>query len=166
MSTGEIEVLITNLINQKKYKLEEFAYLYWSRWEVETLYGILKNRLNLENFSGKTLETVEQDFYSTIFVSNLESLLTENTNIKLKERSENNKNELKVNKTVSFNAIKRNIIKLLFEEKINLKKLMQKLENEFKQNPTPIRPGRVYERKKGKTKRQIGYYKKREKHTY
>jgi hypothetical protein len=166
LESGEIEILITNLLNNKKYKTEEFSYLYWLRWEVETFYGIIKNRLNLENFSGETLESVEQDFYSTIFVSNLETLLTEDANKELEERSKNNKNKLKVNKTVSFNTIKRNIIELFFEKDTDLKTLMKKLKNEFKQSATPIRPGRKYERKKGKTWRQMGYYKKREKHTY
>ena len=32
-------------------------------------------RLNLDNFTGTTVEAVKQDFYSTIFVSNLESII-------------------------------------------------------------------------------------------
>ncbi|MDM8565404.1 hypothetical protein QUF74_07100 [Candidatus Halobeggiatoa sp. HSG11] len=42
----------------------------------EGFYAILKTRLNLENFSGKTVKSVYQDLYSTIYLTRLESILT------------------------------------------------------------------------------------------
>jgi hypothetical protein len=32
------------------------------RWGVETFYGVLKGRLELEHFSGQSVEAVRQDF--------------------------------------------------------------------------------------------------------
>lgn len=49
------------------------------RWGVETFFSIVKGRLCLENFTGKTSEAVKQDFWSTVFISNLETLMTEGT---------------------------------------------------------------------------------------
>ncbi|MFT5188218.1 MAG: hypothetical protein ACI957_001237, partial [Verrucomicrobiales bacterium] len=35
LDTGEVEVLITNLIDRDKYRAEEFKALYHERWDVE-----------------------------------------------------------------------------------------------------------------------------------
>jgi len=69
LDNGEIEVLVTSLLDEKKYPVEDFKELYWKRWGIETFYDTIKNRLNLENFTGKSVEAVKQDFYSTIFIS-------------------------------------------------------------------------------------------------
>ena len=61
----------------KFIKLMILRFFIVKRWGIETFFGVLKGRLNLENFSGKTAESVKQDFYSTIFISNLETILTE-----------------------------------------------------------------------------------------
>lgn len=83
----------------------EFKALYFKRWDIETYYEILKNRLSLENFTGLSTNSILQDFYATIFISNLESILTDNINEQLKEKT-NIKYTQKVNKSVSFNIIK------------------------------------------------------------
>jgi len=75
LSSGETEILATSLLNKKKYPAQEFFNLYALRWGVETYFDRLKNRLTLENFTGKTVEAIKQDFYSTILVSNIESEL-------------------------------------------------------------------------------------------
>jgi IS4 transposase len=55
LSTGKYEVLVTNLLDEQLYPTEDFKELYHLRWRCETFYGILKTRLNLEHFSGKTV---------------------------------------------------------------------------------------------------------------
>ena len=72
---GEIEVLMTSLLDSNIDK-EEFKKLYGLRWEIETFFGVLKGRLSLENFTGLTIEAIKQDFWSTIFISNYETILT------------------------------------------------------------------------------------------
>jgi hypothetical protein len=41
------------------------------------LFSRIKGRLCLENFTGKTVESVRQDFWSTVFISNSVTLATE-----------------------------------------------------------------------------------------
>ena len=89
--TGEVEVLVTSLLDELAYPAAKFRDLYSFRWGVETFYGILKERLCRENFTGKTAESVRQDFYSTILISNLESVLTEETNQELEQKGGQNK---------------------------------------------------------------------------
>lgn len=70
LPTGEVETLLTSL-NQKQLPIRNAAPLYFERWKVETAYDLIKSKLQLENFSGKTKVSVEQDFYATIFLANL-----------------------------------------------------------------------------------------------
>jgi hypothetical protein len=83
LDTGEIEVLITSLINAD-IKRSEFKALYFLRWGVEGFYHLVKGRLNLENFTGKSLESVKQDFWSSIYISNVETILTEDIEEEIK----------------------------------------------------------------------------------
>jgi hypothetical protein len=115
LSTGKYEVLVTNLLDEQLYPTEDFKELYHLRWRCETFYGILKTRLNLEHFSGKTVESIYQDFYSTVFLTGLESILTEDSNVELLQRETTYPQQ--VNHAVSFNAIKNHAFDLLYSEK-------------------------------------------------
>ena len=64
LSSGETETLLTNL-NQKQLPIRNPGELYFKRWGVETAYDALKSKLQPENFSGKTVVSVYQDFYAT-----------------------------------------------------------------------------------------------------
>ena len=70
LPTGETETLLTNL-GRKSFKKSEFMALYFKRWPIETKYNTLKNKLEVENFSGRTFISVQQDFYVTMYISNL-----------------------------------------------------------------------------------------------
>jgi hypothetical protein len=49
LDTGEVEILITSLLDTKKYPHQEFAELYELRWPVEEDYKIMKKRIEIEN---------------------------------------------------------------------------------------------------------------------
>ena len=50
LSTGEIEVLVTSLLDEKRYTAQMFKELYNLRWGVEGFYGVIKERVKIENF--------------------------------------------------------------------------------------------------------------------
>jgi len=77
LSTGEIEVLATSLLDETIFSTDDFSYLYSLRWGIETFFSKVKGRLALENFTGKSVESIYQDFWSTIFISNLETIMME-----------------------------------------------------------------------------------------
>ena len=131
LSSGETEILATSLIDQKEYPTEDFKELYNKRWRVETFFDKLKNRLSVENFTGKTAESVKQDFYSTICISNVETIMTEDIDEKLENR--------KVNKAVSFNLIKTHAFELLFADRKYFDDAMVQLEKLFLRNTIPIK---------------------------
>jgi len=70
LPTGETETLLTSL-NQRQLPIGEATVLYFKRWGIETSYDLLKSKLQLENFSGKTAVSVLQDFYATMYLTNL-----------------------------------------------------------------------------------------------
>ena len=63
---NEVEVLITNLMDSDKYPVGLFKSLYHLRWGIEENYKRLKQWVEIENFSGKSTLSVQQDFHAKI----------------------------------------------------------------------------------------------------
>lgn len=140
LSTGEIEILATSLMDSDISR-DEFKWLYGMRWGVETFYSRIKGRLCLENFTGKTAESVKQDFWSTIFISNFETIARASVETEMNQSTQSIY-EKKVNSAVSFNAIK-NMAFEIFTNNTNQEKSVQKMLLLFKTNPVLQRPERV-----------------------
>ena len=70
LETGETETLLTSL-DSAKLSREIAGEVYFKRWGIEGVNDFVKSKLELENFSGKTEQTVLQDFYAAIFIANL-----------------------------------------------------------------------------------------------
>ena len=75
LDTGETEVLITSLIDKKVLPCDLFRELYHLRWPVEEDYKKMKSWIEIENFSGKSVESVHQDFYAKVFAKNLTAVI-------------------------------------------------------------------------------------------
>lgn len=73
---GEDEILCTSLIDSEKFPHEVFKELYHYRWSIEEAYKLLKARLKLEDFSGKTAIAVKQDFFAKVLLLSLCSILS------------------------------------------------------------------------------------------
>jgi hypothetical protein len=140
LSTGEVEILATSIMD-KTIEREEFRWLYGVRWGVETFFSVVKGRLCLENFTGKTAEAVKQDFWSTLFISNFETLMTADTETKLNANLNEWQYVKKINTSVSFNTIK-NMAFEIFMDKTNATAALEKMVRLFKMNPGLERVGR------------------------
>ena len=116
LPTGELEVLVTSLVDEQEYPTEDFLEVYNSRWNEETFFFLLKSRLDLENFSGYTAEAVRQDFYSTLLLSNIESVLIGPTASTLEQQTQGLNYTSRVNHAVSYHAIKHRLIDLLYSD--------------------------------------------------
>ena len=147
LDDGEIEVLATSVLDKNILKTEDFKELYFKRWKIETYYEIMKNRLSLENFTGTSTLAIKQDFYATMFISNIEALVTYELNEELKnEHNENNKYKQKVNKSVSFNSIKNYAFELLYFPDKDIDEILDKIYQQLRSNKIAIRPNRKYAR--------------------
>ena len=70
LESGESEILVTSLIDKEKYPHEIFSELYHQRWPVEEDYKVMKCRVEIENWSGKSVLSVYQDFHAEVFSKN------------------------------------------------------------------------------------------------
>jgi len=142
LPSGELEVLATSLLDPALYPTEEFLTVYHWRWGHETFYLMLKGRLELENFSGRTVEAIRQDVQAAVLLANLESVLSEPTQAALKEQSQ----PLQVNRSNSYHALKDQVLDLLYRD-IPVPMVISKLMKLFKGSPVAVRPNRKVPRR-------------------
>ena len=146
LSTGVIEVLLTSLYDEQEYTEEDLKYVYGLHWGIETSYGTQKNQLQLEQASGHRVICIQQDFYASVFVSNLQSLINKQCQEYVDEINLKRKHKYKINRNVSWGSLKYNIVRLFFMH--DSKELLIKLQHLFERSTEPIRPNRKYERDK------------------
>lgn len=149
LPTGEIEVLMTSLLDSQTFPASIFKELYFLRWGIETFYDELKNKLKLEYFTGYSKASIEQDFFCTIFISNLQSTIVNDLQDELKLKNQNTKLDYKINTNLSYGFLKNRILELLFKE-APLEEVFKELENLFLKNTIPIRLNRNNKREVGK----------------
>lgn len=121
-----IETLITD-ISKEILTLEDLKKLYGTRWETETNFNRLKNRLDIENFSGQKRITIEQDFYSHIYIFNLLMATLNDATQKINRKSRKEvkeKLEYKPNLNTIIGLIRKNILKLIFEDQTTKTKII------------------------------------------
>jgi hypothetical protein len=143
LSTGLTEVLMTNLW-EEEVKDTEFKKLYALRWGVESNIGFQKNILQLESFSGLTPLSVMQDFYATVFATNLHFLLIKDAQQKIDEGTTKSKYPLQVNNNKAYGKIKEYMIQLFFSKEPD--QILKILTDYFIRSPLPIRKNRSYPR--------------------
>lgn len=155
LSSGETEVLLTSLCNEKLFTIEDLKYLYGLRWGIETTYDKQKNQQQMEQFSGHRVICIQQDYAAGLLVANLQSLIEKQCEDYLHKVNKRRKYRYKINRNLTWASLKHNIIKLfLNSEPQEILLYLQKL---FERNTEPIRPGRHYPRIK-KAKRLNGKF--------
>jgi hypothetical protein len=83
LSSGDQETLITNLFD---LSAEAFPTLYFYRWPVEAKFDVVKNKLELENFSGRTENAVLQDFWTCMLLANIAAVAKDEANELVREQ--------------------------------------------------------------------------------
>jgi len=143
----EVQILITSLMDTQLYPIDIFSDLYHCRWPVEEDYKAIKCRMELENFSGKSVLSVYQDFHAKVFAKNMVSIMALPINQDLKKNTEGRKRVYQVNFTQALSKSKGALALLLHETKSKIIRLVAELFNIFQRTIEPIRPGRKYPRK-------------------
>lgn len=138
------EVLITNLWQEDDHPAEQFKDLYFMRWGVETNISIQKNILQLESFSGLTVQAVLQDFYATVMMANLHSILIKDAQQTVEATMQHRKHPMKINKNKSFGKLKVNLVSLFVNNEVEA--ILQKLHDHFVREVIPMRKGRSFAR--------------------
>jgi predicted transcriptional regulator len=146
LKTGEVEILITSILDEEKLSNKEMGELYHKRWGIETNIGKEKNILQLEHFSSHLKNGIKQDFYATLIANNIHSIIVNETNKKVNQKTKKRKYEYRVNESASINKFKSSLIKIFYTK--NLKQLVNEMQSIFELFIEPVRPNRNVERKR------------------
>jgi hypothetical protein len=151
---GDVEILMTTLLDTKVYPNSIFKKLYAKRWGVETFYDELKNKLKVEHFSGYSNHSIQQDFHAALFISNVQTLIVSDLEEEIAEGNKNRRLKYKVNNNLSYGLLKNRVLELFLEEE-SMEKAVMELKTLFKKHLIPIRPNRSFERESGKYRTRI-----------
>jgi len=141
LPSGELEVLATSLLEEGLYPTEEFLEVYHLRWHHETYHQMLKGRLDLENWSGHTVEAVRQEVQAAVFVSNVESLLSQEAQEELNAQNAGRQYPAQVNRAVSYHALKERMLDLLWSRR-PIQKVLEEIQLWMQSNPVSVRSDR------------------------
>lgn len=160
LDNGEMEILLTGLMDKKVYKTEDFGEAYNYRWGVETYFDRLKNQLEIERFSFGKVNNIEQDFYGIVFLSTLESVLSKQEEKAIKDtcQEKGRKYEYKLNKSVSYTAILDHVVEIFLNSDTSSSEVIEKLRKIFKTSLSPIRPGRKVNRKELSESKKLRFH--------
>lgn len=150
LSDGTIEHLITNLF-EPDITLDDFKWLYGKRWGIESKYNDVKNKLEIENFTGYSPDAVLQDFYATLFLANLAGALEYDLHeeIEAAHSSPENKYAYKMNVSMTISELKRTVVEMLAATSfIKRERLFLHITKRLKNAVVPVRPNRSFPREK------------------
>lgn len=89
---GTLSVLLTNLMDQKKFSQKEITDLYYRRWEVESYYRDEKIFLDIDTFHSKTSNGIRQELFAALIMSVIARILMI-TALPPSQEKENSKSE-------------------------------------------------------------------------
>lgn len=146
LKSGEIEILLTSLINSDftKSKLKK---LYHLRWNVEEAFKDMKHAICAENFNSKKVNSIKQEFFAKILMYNL-SMMTCKAKIDKevnKDRKEK-KHKYKTNKRALLAMFKQRSASLFFQNYFQIKINIESIINLVIKESIPIRNNREYPR--------------------
>ena len=96
--------------------------------------------MDLENFTGLTVEAVLQDIHAAVFLANLQSVVCSQAATELTQNSRT-QHQRKPNQAVTFHALKHRMIDLLASTR-PVEEVLSELTILFQANPVSIRPNR------------------------
>jgi Transposase DDE domain len=144
LPTGEVEVLITSLRDPVAYPCTEFAALYHQRWGIEEGYKALKCRAELENFTGRSVHAVMQDFHAKIVTTNLTALLAHQAQTEVAQTGR--RHAVRVNFSHALASMKDTVVRLFSAG--NRHAILEALLTRLRHVVELVRPGRSSPRRK------------------
>lgn len=145
LDTGEEEILITN-ISKEEINTEKIKQVYFMRWKIESSYDSIKNKLQIENFSGYSRLAIEQDFYAQILLFNMAEDIKRESNENIEGER---KYEYIVNMNILIGVAKYYLLLMSCTEDINKQNELEGIMLKFiRQNLVAIKPKRKNDRYK------------------
>lgn len=148
LDSGETEALITN-ITDKRLGKKAFKKLYFMRWPIETKYGVIKKKLQLENFSARSVEGIQQEFFASIYLVNFmaSAAFDVQQDIEDSRKDKVNKHEYKANLNELVGILKDKLILAIAQRSPSKQaELIKDILDEAKRFVVPIRQNRTVDR--------------------
>lgn len=114
LPNGDTEYLATNIFDPQ-ISLDDFKWAYQKRWGIETKYNDVKNKLEIENFTGYSPIAILQDFYATMFLANLAGVLEYELHeeIEAAHSTPENRYTYRMNIAATISELKRTVVEML-----------------------------------------------------
>jgi len=144
---SESKILCTSSTDMEKYLYDDFVQLYHYRWNEERTFKLLKYRIEVENFSGKTAIAVKQDFYAKMYLLTLCSAYAFPIDEKVREEyraDENRKHDQKINRANAIAMTKDILIAMFIRKDYHV--AIEAFDDVVWKTREIIRPGRSNER--------------------
>ncbi|MFV1976962.1 MAG: IS4 family transposase [Candidatus Scalindua sp.] len=161
LDTGEIEILCTSLIDTEQYPCDQFKELYHFRWNEEEAYKLLKNRIELEHFSGKTANAIKQDFHAKIFLLTLSAVYAHPIEERVRKEfkaGKSRKHDQKINRTNAISMTMDILVAVFIKQQYS--KALTAFDDIVYNTREIIRPNRKNERKHHQKKSYSMNYKR------
>jgi hypothetical protein len=161
LSSGETEILLTNL-EEQLLACEEAGELYFQRWDIEEKFKLLKTRLELESFSGRSEQTMLQDVYAAIYILNLIALmkLTIDADIAAKDAGKKLRYRRQANQSRLIAKLRdRFLLCFLLQSDFERNLVLQCIYDDVARFPQSVRPGRSVPRKNPRHRKHSLAYK-------
>jgi hypothetical protein len=148
LPNGTQEVLCTSICDETVLPYDCFVELYHFRWNIEEGYKLIKSRIEIEAFSGKTAIAVQQDFFARILMMTLSATLAFPIDEKLRAENQNSDRKYanKVNRTNAL-AMTKEVVSSFFIKKI-VQPAIIAMDKILESTTEIIRPNRTNPRKK------------------
>ena len=140
------QVLALSLLDENLYPYADLLDLYENRWPIEEDYKALKLRLELENFSGKSVHSVYQDFHAKVFAKNLATALTHHINELESLETISKKHRYRVNFTQTLSKLKDTMVLLFTEPRKRMIRILGDFLAVLARTLEPKRPDRTFPR--------------------
>lgn len=156
LDSGEDEILLTSLTDAKSVSVTDLKELYGLRWNIEESYKTFKHRVCIENFTGKSVQAVKQDYCLKIFIMNLTAAAVNPINEALSKPLQPVKHIRKVNLTEALSNMRKAVISFFLFQKAEEE--IPKVFTRMAKVTEPVRKGRQYPRHhQPKRKYPMGY---------
>lgn len=149
LSTGQVEILMSSLLDCEQYPHCVFGDLYHQRWGIEEEYKLLKHRVQIETFSGKSVHAVMQEFHAKIVTGNLTALNAYQAQSEIPENAK--RRPVRVNFSHAIASMKLAIVRLLTAA--NPGPVLRGYLDSVRRTVELVRPGRHFKRHIAKAKR-------------
>lgn len=154
---NEVEVLITNLMDSDQYPVGLFKSLYHLRWGVEENYKRLKQWVEIENFSGKSALSVQQDFHAKIVATNLTALMAMAAQKTITTNTKHHKLKYQINFAQALSKMKHRIVHLVLNAHDDIKLFIERTIRYVSKTIEAVREGRSTPRRLKNIKNDIHF---------